>query len=285
MIPAAFDYKKPADLDEALSLLKDFGDDAKLLAGGQSLLPAMKLRFNSPGLLIDIRGLEELKQIKVADGFLHVGAGVTHGELAASEAAQKHAPALAYSASIIGDVQVRNLGTLGGALAHADPAADYPAVVVALDGVVTTKGPDGEREIEASDFFQELFMTALEPEEILTGVKFPLPCEQTSSSYVKFANPASRYAVVGCAVKLRNDDGTCRDVRVSFNGVANAAFRDEGVERALEGKVGNTDNVAAAAQHAAADAEINSDPTADEDYRKHLAHVYARRALTAALGL
>ncbi len=285
MIPAAFDYKRPATVDEAVALLQEFGDDAKILSGGHSLLPTMKLRFNTPAVLIDIGRLESLSYIREQDGMLHIGANTTHRDLETSQDAARCAPALAESAALIGDPQVRNRGTVGGSLAHADPAADYPAPLLVHGAVIKTRGPDGERAIDAEDFFQELYMTALEPEEIITGIRVPVQAGDVHSCYEKFPHPASRFAVVGCAVSVRLDNGTCRDVKVAFNGLANAAFLDEDVASALEGKVANADNVFAAAAHAAQNAEVNGDAFADEDYRRHLAHVFARRALMRALGL
>ena len=283
MIPEAFEYHRPATVEEALSLLSEHGDDAKLLAGGHSLLPAMKLRLSSPGHLIDIGQIDELQQISVDGSDVVIGAGATHHDIESSDVVQAKAPVLANAASSIGDVQVRNMGTIGGSLAHADPAADYPAAVLAADARIRVKGSGGERTIAASDFFVELYMTSLAPDEIALDVRVPSQGSGTGSAYVKFPHPASRFAVCGCAASVTVNGGSCSDVRVGFTGIANAAFRDAGVEAAMNGSSGNVAAVEAAAARAAEGAELLSDSFAGEDYRRHLAKVFARHALTAAV--
>ncbi len=283
MIPEAFEYHRPATVDEALSLLSEHGDDAKLLAGGHSLLPAMKLRLSSPGHLIDIGQIDELQQISVDGSDVVIGAGATHHDIESSDIVQGKAPVLANAASSIGDVQVRNMGTIGGSLAHADPAADYPAAVLAADARIRVKGSGGERTIAGSDFFVELYMTSLAPDEIVLDVRVPSQGSGTGSAYVKFPHPASRFAVCGCAASVTVNGGSCSDVRVGFTGIANAAFRDAGVEAAMNGSSGDGAAVEAAAARAAEGAELLSDSFAGEDYRRHLAKVFARHALTAAV--
>ena len=283
MIPETFEYHRPSTVDEALSLLNLHGDDAKLLAGGHSLLPAMKLRLSSPGHLIDIGQIDELQQIATDGGDVVIGGGATHHDIESSDVVQDNAPVLAKAAASIGDVQVRNMGTIGGSLAHADPAADYPAAVLAADAQIRVKGSGGERTIAASEFFLELFTTSLGPDEIILDVRVPSQPAGTGSAYIKFPHPASRFAVCGCAASVTVNGGSCSDVRVGFTGVANAAFRDSGVENAMNGSSGDEAAIAAAAAVAADGAELLSDSFAGEDYRQHLAKVFAGHALTAAV--
>jgi carbon-monoxide dehydrogenase medium subunit len=281
MIPSSFDYHRPASVDEALGLLQEHGDDAKLLAGGHSLLPAMKLRLSAPGHLIDIGALGDLNYIKEDGDHLAIGATTTHYQIESSDLVQAKASVLAQAAAVIGDPQVRNVGTIGGSIAHADPAADYPAALLAADATIQLKGPDGERSIDAVDFFIDLYLTSLQADEIITEVRLPAQASGRGGVYLKFPHPASRFAVVGVAAVVSVDGGSCSNVRVAFNGVANAAFRDSAVENALNGQT--ADAISAAGDLAADSAEILSDNFAGEDYRKHLAKVYAKRALVQAV--
>ena len=251
MIPESFDYHRPSSVDEAIGLLSD---DAKLLAGGHSLIPAMKLRLSSPGALVDIGQLPELNYIREDGGAIAIGAASTHHQIESSDVVQSKASALAQAASVIGDPQVRNKGTIGGSLAHADP------------------GADGERTIAADEFFVDLFLTSLAPDEIITEIRVPTV---DKSAYVKFPHPASRFALVGCAAAASGGS-----VKIAFTGVANAAFRDEGIEGALGGDL-SSDSIGAAAEKAADGAEVLTDNFAGEEYRRHLAKVYARKALSA----
>lgn len=282
MIPNAFNYRKAGSVEEALSLLKEHGADAKLLAGGHSLLPAMKLRLNMPGTLIDIGRLPELRYIREEGDTIAIGAAATHHDISRSEVLQQRLPIMNETAELIGDVQVRNKGTLGGSLAHADPAADWPAIMLAAEATIVVKGPDGERHIAAADFFNGFYMTDLGEEEILTEIRLPVPPANTGMSYQKFMQPASRFAIVGCAALVTMKRGSCERVRVAFSGVSEAAFRDEKVEAALTGQPANADHIARAAEKAAADVSIMADHFATEEYRQHLARVFAKRALTAA---
>jgi carbon-monoxide dehydrogenase medium subunit len=282
MIPANFDYHRASSVDEAVSLLKEFGDEAKLLAGGHSLLPVMKLRLNTPSNLIDISKLPELKYIKEDGGNIAIGAGTTHYMIESSTLIKSKAPLLSQAAAAIGDVQVRNMGTIGGSLAHADPAADWPAAILATEAKIVVKGPAGERTIAASDFFTGLFTTALKAGEMITEIRVPAHPGNTGASYMKFAQPASRFAIVGCAALVTKKGGVCDKVRVAFTGAADYAFRDAAVENALTGKAPDEANIAAAAEKAAEGMDLLSDHFASEDYRRHLAKVYARRALTQA---
>ncbi len=285
MIPTKFDYHKASSLEEAIQLLSQNGDDAKLLAGGHSLIPAMKLRLNQTGALIDISKLEDLRYIRQDGEELLIGANATHDDIAHSELLQSRMPMLPETAEWIGDMQVRNKGTLGGSLAHADPAADWPAAMLAGDARIVMQGPNGRREVSAEDFFLGFYMTALGEDEILTEVRIPLPPENTGMSYQKFMQPASRFAIVGCAATVTSQGGKCERVRVAFAGVADAAFRDEAIEAALNGQPLTAETIEAAAQKAAGDAMIMEDHFASEEYRRHLAKVYAKRALMAAAAM
>lgn len=284
MIPTSFSYHRASSVQEAVDLLAKHGDDAKILAGGHSLIPALKLRLNQVGILIDIAKIPALKSIEVADGHLHIGGCCTHGQIAQSNEVKNQIPMLTTAAELIGDVQVRNMGTIAGSLAHADPAADWPALMLASDAVIVAQGPKGSRDIKASDFFTGFFETALEDSEVITKVRIPLLASNTKTAYQKFMQPASRFAIAGCAAVVTNNGGTASEVKVAFTGVSDSAFRDSGVEAALKGKALNAENIAAAAKNAAASVSIMSDHFASEGYRKHLAEVYARRALTAAAG-
>lgn len=282
MFPAEFGYHRPASVDEAIRLLQQHGEDAKLLAGGHSLLPAMKLRLSRPAELIDIGHLPALKHLKSQGDHLEIGAATTHWMLESSALVKEKAPLLAQAAALIGDVQVRNMGTIGGSLAHADPAADYPAAILASQAEIQVQGPQGERRISAGDFFVDLYQTALQPDELIIAVRVPALPKHAGACYLKFPHPASRFAVVGCAAVVVVDQGKCQEAQVAFTGVASAAFRDRAVEEALQGKALDAGNIEAAAARAAGEVEPLGDAFAGEEYRRHLARVYARRAITQA---
>ena len=281
---SAFNYRRAASVDEALALLEQH-DDAALLAGGHSLIPALKLRLAAPGTLVDIGHLEELNYIRQQGGGVAIGAATTHHDVATSSVVAGQAPLLAQAAAVIGDPQVRNMGTIGGSLAHADPAADYPAAVLASGAHIVVRGAGGERVIEAGSFFLDLFLTSLQPGEIITEVRIPAQPAGAGACYVKFPHPASRFAVVGCAAVVAGSGGVCTEARVAFTGVANAAFRDAGVEAALAGKPLDGAAIDAAASMAAHGVEVLSDSFAGADYRRHLATVFAGRALRSAARL
>jgi carbon-monoxide dehydrogenase medium subunit len=281
MYPAQFDYVAPATLDEAIKLLAESGGDAKILAGGHSLLPAMKLRLAQPAKLIDLRKIPGLNEIKVDANGTTIGAMVTHVNVARSSEVQRALPSLAEACSLVGDIQVRNRGTLGGSLAHADPAGDPPAPFLALDGSIVVKGPNGERTIAGTDFFIDILTTALAEDEIVTAIKFPVLAAGTGTAYLKFEHPASHYALTGVAAAVKLDgSGNVESVKVGVTGVGPKAYRATGVEEALAGK--GADAVAAAAEHAADGIDCNDDIHASADYRAHLARVFTRRALQAA---
>jgi carbon-monoxide dehydrogenase medium subunit len=279
MIPASFDYESPKSLDEALSLLSK-NEDAKLLAGGHSLLPAMKLRLAAPSVLVDLSRIKGLSYIREAGDKIAIGAMTTHADVAASDLLERDSPLLKQTANHIGDVQVRNRGTIGGSLAHADPAADYPAAILALDAELVARSKDGERTIAARDFFTGLFTTDLHDGEIITEIRVP-KTRDGSTAYEKFHHPASGFAVVGVAVVVHAKGGNIQHAEIGITGVAPNAYRATKVEQTLRGKGVST--IAEAAQHAADNVEPLSDYFASAEYRKHLAVVYTQRALEAAL--
>jgi aerobic carbon-monoxide dehydrogenase medium subunit len=284
MIPAQFDYIAAKSLDEALSLLSKHKDDAKLLAGGHSLLPAMKLRLAQPRMLIDIARIKDLSYIREEGGQIRIGATTTHFQIETSDLLRHVCPLLPETAVNLGDMQVRNKGTIGGSLAHADPAADWPAAVLALDAEIVAAGTKGERVIKADKFFVELFTTALEPNEILKEVRFTAPKGRVGQAYMKFRHPASGFAVVGVAVSLSVDHaGKCQSAGVGVTGVAPKPYRATAAEDALKGKALDAKTLAGAAAHVADVDHANTDLFASGEYRKHLGQVYARRALETAV--
>ena len=280
MIPESFDYQRTSSVSEAISLLQQHGEDAKIVAGGHSLVPTMKLRLATPGTLIDIGGISELKYINDKGDYLAIGAGATHWMIESSDLIQKKAPGLSQAAAQVGDVQVRNRGTIGGVLAHSDPQADYPGVVLALDATLVVQGSSGERTIAVSDYFTGLWETALGDDELLTEVRIPTDSANANSCYLKFPQPASRYPYVGCAVAMDSSAGSCTDIRVGFSGVGETAFRDSGVEDALRGNTLNESAIASASAKAADGRSVLSDVFVSEEYRRAMAQVYVKRALT-----
>ena len=281
MIPAAFSYQRPATLDEALRII---GSDpgAKLLAGGQSLLPLLKLRLASAETLVDIGRLQELKGIRrLDDGRLAVGALTTYAELLESPA--KHYGLLRDAIPTIGDVQVRNRGTVGGAIAHCDPASDLPACLLALDAEVLLRSATGERTAKVDGFFKGAFDTAMEPGEILIEVRLPAGRDDAGSAYTSLEQPASGYSMVGVAAVLMVDgDRRVAGGAVALTGVGDQPYRARAVEAALAGSDGSSESLAAAAVHAIDGVEVASDIHADRAYRSAMAVVYTRRALEAA---
>jgi carbon-monoxide dehydrogenase medium subunit len=273
MIPAAFEYEKVTTVVEAIAALSN--DDTKILAGGHSLIPAMKLRLNRPAKLVDIGGIKALKDIKEEDGEIVIGAGATHADIMYHTLIRHHLPLFAEGAAMIGDVQVRNHGTIGGSLAHADPSADWPAMVLAAEATIEVQGSNGRRRIPATEFFTGLFSTALEPNEIITAIRIPVPADGAKSTYQKFAQPASRFALAGCAV-MRFANGK---TNIAFTGVTENAFRDTGAEQAIAGKQIDDASITAASNAALQNATILADHYASEEYRRHLAKVYLKKAL------
>ena len=275
MISANFDYESPRELNDVLALLSS-REDAKLLAGGHSLLPAMKLRLASPALLVDLSRVTGLSYIKENDSSVRVGAMTTHADVVSSALLAKSSPLLCQAAREIGDVQVRNRGTIGGSLAHADPSADYPAAVLALDADIVALSTRGERITPAREFFTGLFSTALAPDEVITEVRVPVTTPSTTA-YKKFAHPASGMAVVGVAVLLKMTGANIESAAIGITGVAQNAYRATAVERVLVGKPASA--IPSACDFVTDGVEVLGDYFASTEYRSHLARVYTRRAL------
>ena len=278
MIPTAFEYQRATSLDDALARLKA-SSGGKLIAGGHSLVPLMKLRLSEPSVLIDVARIPGLSGIKEKDGKIEIGAATTHSDVAGSSLLKQVCPVVADTAIEIGDPQVRNRGTLGGSLAHADPAADYPATMLALDAEIHIKGPQGWRAVKASEFFQGLFTVDLAPNEIIAGVQFT-PVK--SAAYAKLHQRASHFAIVGIAAAVDVKGGVFQSARIGLTGASTHATRLTAVEQALAGKPATKETIASAAAVATAD-ELNSDIHASEDYRRAMIKVFTRRALEGAL--
>jgi carbon-monoxide dehydrogenase medium subunit len=283
MIPANFDYIAPQSLRDALGLLADHHDDAKLLAGGHSLLPLMKFRLASPRLLIDLSRIPGLNGIKQEKDKVVIGALATHYQIESSEVLKKKCPLLGETARVIGDVQVRNRGTIGGSMVHADPAADWPAAMLALGGELKMSGRQGERSVDAEKFFLGPMMTAIGANEILTEIRVPAAQRRCGYSYLKMAQQASGFAIVGVAVALRLDGkGRCEDVGIGVTGLGDKPFRAHAVEERLRGSKLTGKVIEAGAAVIADGLEPLEDLHAAADYRAHLARVYAGRAIQAA---
>jgi aerobic carbon-monoxide dehydrogenase medium subunit len=278
MIPARFDYIAPDSLDEVVRHLHENGEDAKLLAGGHSLLPLMKLRLAAPTLLVDLRKVPGLHGVRQENGGFRIGAMTTHATVADTP----ELGVLSRAAGLIADQQVRNRGTIGGSLAHADPASDLPGVLLATEGEVTAQGPGGQRTIAAGELFQDFLTTALAPDEVITEVRVPAP-DGWGYGYEKFNRRAEDWAMVGvCALVRRASDGSCEDVRIGLTHMGSTPLRATAAEDALRGGGLDGDAIAAAAERAADGTEPPADLNATADYKRHLARVLTRRALTAA---
>jgi carbon-monoxide dehydrogenase medium subunit len=276
MIPAEFDYVAPASLEEAIGALSEGGEDAKLLAGGHSLLPLMKLRLAAPSLLVDLRRVDGLAGVR-RNGSLSIGSLTTHAALA-----REGAGLLSAAAATIADPQVRHRGTIGGSLAHGDPASDLPAVVLAAEGTIVARGPGGEREIAAGEFFRDYLETALGADEVITEIRFPAGVDTLSFGYHKFNRRQEDWAMVAVAALVRVEDGVCADVRVGLTHMASVPLRARAVEEALRGQPLNADTIARAAEQAAEGTSPPADLNASADYKRHLARVLCRRALEDA---
>ncbi|HEV2352186.1 MAG TPA: xanthine dehydrogenase family protein subunit M [Terriglobia bacterium] len=284
MIAQPFEYHVPKTLAEASQLVAQFGAEGKILAGGHSLVPMMKLRLASPKHLIDIGRIADLSYVREEDGKIQIGALTTHYNIESSELLKSKCPLLPETAREIGDAQVRNKGTIGGSLAHSDPAGDWPTAVLALDAEVQALGTGTERWISAKDFFVGLLETSLAPGEILTAIRVPSLPARSGDAYVKLRQPASGFAIVGVAVRLGLDEkGAIQHVSVGITGVGPKAYRAAAVEGALSGKSPSAKRLAEASEHAAEGIDVNSDLYASATYRAHLASVYTRRALEKAL--
>ncbi len=284
MYPAAFDYHAPKNVKEALGLLGKLKDDAKILAGGHSLIPMMKLRLAQPKHLIDLGKVPGLSGIKADGKALVIGAMTTHWEVESSSAVKSKLPVLAEVASVIGDPAVRNKGTIGGSLAHADPAADWPAAVIALGAELVCEGPKGKRKVGVDQWFLGLMATALKERELLVQVRVPLLPAGSGAAYMKFPHPASRFAVVGvCAAVTLDKQGVCVSAGVGVTGAGTKAVRAKGVEAALKGKKLDAAAIEAAAQKAAEGVDVQADLQGSVEYKSHLCRVFAKRAITEAV--
>ncbi|HEV8469386.1 MAG TPA: xanthine dehydrogenase family protein subunit M [Candidatus Limnocylindria bacterium] len=284
MITHPFTYQAPSTIEEAVQALGR-GRDAKVIAGGHSLLPLMKLGLAQPDTLVDIRKIASLRDIRTeADGTIVVGALATHRSIAEDRTIGAKLAALAETAAAVGDLQVRSRGTIGGSLAHADPAADEPAPTLAFDAIIRAIGSKGKRDIPAREFFKAAFETALGPNEIAAEIRFPAQPGRTGSAYLKFPHPASRFAVVGvAAVVTTKPDGTIERAAIGVTGAAEAPFRATAAERAITGTKGDAKAIASAAAKAADGVTTLADLVATADYRRHLVTVYAKRALERAI--
>jgi carbon-monoxide dehydrogenase medium subunit len=277
VIPSAFEYVAPESLDEALAALRDGGEDAKVLAGGHSLIPLMKLRLAAPSLLVDLRRVPGLSGIQREDGSWRIGAMTSHYEVSSGGLGLASA-----AAGTIADPQVRYRGTLGGSLAHGDPASDMPAVVLAAEGAVTVRGPAGQREVAAADLFEDFLTTAVGEGEILTDVRLPA-LEGYGFGYQKFNRRNEDWAMVGvCALVKKGADGSCEDVRIGLTNMGSTPLRATAAEQALRGQPLDAERIRAAAEQAAEGTEPPADLNASADYKRHLARVLCRRALEQA---
>ncbi|WP_042355516.1 FAD binding domain-containing protein [Bacillus rubiinfantis] len=284
MIPTSFDYVRAASVSEVIQLLKSFQGEGKLIAGGHSLVPMMKFRLTTPGTLIDITAIKELKGVRKEGNRLVIGALTTYAEVLGDPLVAEHLPVLVEGVRQIGDIQVRNKGTIGGSIAHADPAADLPALALALDAVVHLHGEDGEEKIPIQEFLFGPFITALPETSLVTAVSFAIPPAEAHSTYVKYFHPASGYAVVGvAAVASKTPDGVINHIRIGITGAGDVAFRAEEVEKHLFGNTASKENIIQASNLAAADVDMGEDLFASGEYRKHLCQVYTERALRAVL--
>ena len=284
MFPANFGYVAPRSIDEALQLLKQHGEDAKLLAGGHSLLPAMKLRLASPRTLIDLATVPGLSGVRSEDNNLVIGTLTVHADVGSSDLVRKHFPGLVDAASVIGDVQVRNCGTIGGSVAHADPAADFPVILTALNASFVLQSTGSKRTVAADEFFTDYFTTAMDAGEILTEILVPLPPADSGTAYQKLAHPASGYVVVSAgALITRQPSGSCASARIAIGGLSSGPVRAVASETELQGKALNQQNIAAAASKAAEGADPDDDIYATAEYKRHMATVLARRAIEAAV--
>lgn len=283
-IPAAFDYHVAKTVDDAVALLEQYGDEAKLLAGGHSLLPTMKLRMAQPGHLIDLGRIDGLSYIREEADHVAIGALTTYHKIEHSDVLRRHFALLPEGTAQIGDQQVRNRGTIGGSVAHSDPAADMPGLVLALKSVIVAHGPKGRREIAADDFFLDLFATALEPNEVITEIRVPHLPAHSGSAYEKLANRASHYAVAGAAVTVTlNADGTCAAASVVITGASVKPTRATAVEAALVGQKLDEATIAAATSHAADGLELVEDIHGSKAYRAQMTTVVTKRAIARAV--
>ena len=279
MIPAEFDYTAPESLDEAISLLSQGGEDAKLLAGGHSLLPLMKLRLAAPTLLVSLGKVPGLTGVESSNGGFSIGAMTRHSVVAG----HSELGVTAHAAGLIADQQVRNRGTIGGSIAHGDSAGDLPTVFLAAEGSAVARGPNGEREIQATEMFEDYLTTAVAPDEVIITVKLP-SLDGFGWGYEKFVRRSEDWAMVGVCALVKSNGGTCEDVRVALTHMGTTPLRATATEDALRGQSLSQESIASAAEQAAEGTDPPGDLNATPDYKKHLARVLTRRALSAAVG-
>ena len=285
MYPARFDYEAPGSLDEALSLLKDHGDEAKVMAGGQSLIPLMKLRFATPALVIDLNRIPDLGHVREDGDTLRIGALARHNELADSDLLERSWPAIAAAAPLIADPLVRNLGTIGGSLAHADPAGDWGSVMLALNAELVARGTGGERTIPIADFFRGTFTSALEPIEILTEIRIPKPEGAAGGTYLKMERKVGDFATVGVAVQLELDGKKIRRAGIGLTAVGPQNLKATDAEDALAGEEPTAKVFEEAARLAADAAQPKTDLRGTAEYKKDIVRVFVNRGLARALEL
>ncbi len=283
MIPGSFEYYAPRSLEEAVGFLAAHKEDVKILSGGQSLLPLMKMRLSKPGFVVDIGGIPGLDAITQEGNHIVIGAMVTHAQIEYSDFLKKNCPLLPQTATTIADVQVRNRGTIGGSIAHADPAGDMPAAILALDAEIKVVGPNSERWVKAEDFFLGLLMSVLEPDEIVTAIKVPVTGGD-KTAYLKAAPRSSGFAVVGVAARMAVDGaGNCSRAAIGITGVTDKAYRAERVEQMLTGQTLDAKLIEGAAAEATRNIEVIEDINGSSEYRKQLTEVYVARAIENAL--
>ena len=285
MIPVAFDYTKVATVDEAIAALAAGGEDAKIIAGGQSLMPVLRLRMAAPTVLIDCSEVAKIQGVSDAGDAIVIGAGTTHHAVMNDPLVKAHAPLIAMTTETVADPQIRHRGTFGGALAHADPAGDLPAAAVALDAVMTVAGPNGRRDIAAKDYFIDYFTTSMEPDEILVSVRIPKLGDGWGYHYEKFNRTAQGWAIVGVAAAVKRQNGSIEAARVGLTNMGPGPVRAASVEAALAGAAASADAIAAAAENATDGTRATSDLHAQADYREHLAKVLTKRAVAKAAGV
>ncbi len=285
MIPAAFDYVKAGSVDEAVAALSAGGEDAKVLGGGQSLLPVLRLRLNAPSVVIDVSEVPEMRTITDEGDSLLIGAAVTTYEVMHNDLVKQHAGLLAETAGTVADPAIRHKGTFGGSVAHADPAGDLPTVAAAMDCEMVIAGPGGRRTVAAKDFFVDYFTTALAIDEVLVAVRVPKLGSDWGFNYQKFNRTAQAWAIVGVAALVRRENGSIAEARVALTNMGSTPVRASGVEAALAGASAAADSIGAAAERAAEGTSPTSDLHADAAFRQHLARVLTKRAVTAAAGV
>ena len=283
MIPAPFDYVRPTTVGEAVTALRDGGEDAKIMAGGQSLMPVLRLRMGDPSLVIDLGGIPELRGVREDGDRIVVGAMTTHHDVIRDELLREHVRLICETTKTVADPQTRHRGTLGGALAHADPAGDLAAPALALGAELVIAGVDGTRTVAADDFFEDYFTTAIGAGEILTEIRFP-KYTGWGARYEKFNRVAQAWSIVAVAAAVKVDGGTISDARIGLTNMAGTPVRARSVEQALVGRAMSEDTVRSAAQSAAEGTSPTSDADAGSDYREHLARVLTGRAVLAAAG-